>query len=348
MTTQTTPGSKALRLYPPPPPDFDPFTATVADLKKHGLPLRPDPYTQPAMAALWDRQARRYRSFDHLEPQPNVAKAAETAVTPFILPLDPIETCGFSLLTTGATIGALFVTWTVPDLQYSPSPIGAPNQFHTFVGLGFLDLHVMMTVDSAQNITSVLWAEAVGDINLPVRPGDELSASLCLETNPRGTAAYFLANETTGQTMNFARRRRRSQRESGPAPRLQPARPVRRRLFRRHQHLHVEWSNVAHLGQRRHHGQRKRLHSRDPRRAHRLRIQGGVRSILIGTADDRSAVQRARGPGSVTRSRRAGRLIVRRVDHRRSRSPRPRPGARRPRLEGPGVPPRRERAWPCG
>jgi hypothetical protein len=204
MTTQTTPGSKALRLYPPPPPDFDPFTATVADLKKHGLPLRPDPYTQPAMAALWDRQARRYRSFDHLEPQPNVAKAAETAVTPFILPLDPIETCGFSLLTTGATIGALFVTWTVPDLQYSPSPIGAPNQFHTFVGLGFLDLHVMMTVDSAQNITSVLWAEAVGDINLPVRPGDELSASLCLETNPRGTAAYFLANETTGQTMNFA------------------------------------------------------------------------------------------------------------------------------------------------
>jgi Peptidase A4 family len=204
MTTQTTPGSKALRLYPPPPPDFDPFTATVADLKKHGLPLRPDPYTQPAMAALWDRQARRYRSFDHLEPQPNVAKAAETAVTPFILPLDPIETCGFSLLTSGATIGALFVTWTVPDLQYSSSPIGAPNQFHTFVGLGFLDLHVMMTVDSAQNITSVLWAEAVGDINLPVRPGDELSASLCLETNPRGTAAYFLANETTGQTMNFA------------------------------------------------------------------------------------------------------------------------------------------------
>ena len=94
--------------------------------------------------------------------------------------------------------------WTIPDLQYSASPIGAPNQFHTFVGLGFLDLHVTMTVDSAQNVTSVLWAEGVGDINLPVRPGDQMSVSLCLETNPRGTAAYFLANETTGQTMNFA------------------------------------------------------------------------------------------------------------------------------------------------
>lgn len=202
--TQNTSGGKALRRYPPPPKDFDPFVATVEELRKHGLPLRPDSHTQPSMAALWDRQARRYRSFDHLEPEPDIATAATRAATPFILPLDPVETCGFSLLTTGATIGALFITWTVPDLQYSPSPIGAPNQFHTFVGLGFVDLHVIMTVDSAENVTSTLWAEGVGDINLPVRPGDVISASLCLETNPQGTAAYFLANETTGQTMNFA------------------------------------------------------------------------------------------------------------------------------------------------
>ncbi|MFZ0091073.1 MAG: G1 family glutamic endopeptidase [Solirubrobacteraceae bacterium] len=204
MTTQETSGSKALRIYPPPPKDFDPFAATVEDLKKHGLPLRPDPQIQPGLAALWERQARRYRSFDHLKPQPSTATAVNRAVTPFILPLDPSETCGFSLFTTGATIGALFITWTVPDLQYSPSPIGAPNQFHTFVGLGFADLHVMMTVDSAENVTSFLWAEGVGDINLPVRPGDGMSASLCFAGNPQGTVAYFLANETTGQTMNFA------------------------------------------------------------------------------------------------------------------------------------------------
>jgi hypothetical protein len=204
MATQKTPKSKAPRLYPPAPKGFDPLTATVEDLKRHGLPLRPDPHTQPGLAALWERQARRYRGYRHLEPRLDTATAAKEAL-PVLSPLglEPLESCGYNLLSTGATFGALFLTWTVPNLEYSPSPIGAPNQFHTFVGLGFLDVHVEMTVDSAENVTSHIWAQGVGDINLPVKPGDVISGSLCLETNPQGTAAYFLANETTGQAMNF-------------------------------------------------------------------------------------------------------------------------------------------------
>jgi Peptidase A4 family len=213
MTTVETFGRKPLRLYPAPPKDFDPFAATVQDLRRHGLPLRPDPEAQPSLAALWERQARRYRSFDHLEPRPDTTTAAKQAGAPLGV-LDPIETCGYIAESTGATIGILFLTWTVPDLHYNPSPTGAPNQFHTTVGLGtanahsdkapgFLDVHVEMTVDSAENVTSYLWAQGVGDVNLPVKPGDVISGSLCLEDNPQGTAAYFLANETTGQTMNF-------------------------------------------------------------------------------------------------------------------------------------------------
>jgi Peptidase A4 family len=213
MTTLETSGSKALRRYPPPPKDFDPFTATVEDMKKHGLPLRPDPDAQPSLAALWERQAQRYRSFDHLEPRPDTATAAKNALAPLGV-LDPIETCGYIAETTGATIGVLFLTWTVPDLNYNASPIGAPNQLHTTVGLGtanarsdrapgFLDVHVEMTVDSGDNVTAGMWAQGVGNINLPVEPGDLISGSLCLEANPQGTAAYFLANETSGQTMNF-------------------------------------------------------------------------------------------------------------------------------------------------
>ena len=58
-------------------------------------------------------------------------------------------------------------------------------------------------MDSAQHITCGLWAQDVGTINLPVSPGNVVSGSLCLDTKPPGTAHYFLANQTTGQTINF-------------------------------------------------------------------------------------------------------------------------------------------------
>jgi hypothetical protein len=204
MTGTRTAEIKKLRLHPAPPKNFDPFTATKQDLLRHGVPLRPDSHAQPGLAALWDRLATRYRSFEHLEPKPDTTTAGKKAVNtsaPFFGP-DPTESCGYQLLS-AAPITSLFVTFTVPDLQYASSELGI-DYFHTFVGLGFLDLHVEMTVNPAQNVTCQLWAEGIGYINLPVRPGDVISASLCLEINEAGTAAYFLANETTGQTISFS------------------------------------------------------------------------------------------------------------------------------------------------
>jgi hypothetical protein len=215
MTGQETSGRNEVRLCPRPPEDFNPFTATEKDLKRHGLPLRPDPQTQPGMAALWERKARRYRNFEHLEPQFEPATATKTAVTQVAPPsgsfyLSPYESCGYELDISGAPFTALFLTWTVPDLKYTPNPpVGPdPNLFRTFATLtsvqGGLDVHVNMTVDSSNTVTSQLWAEFVGNINLPVRPGDVISGSLCLDTQPPGRANYFFANETTGQTMSFA------------------------------------------------------------------------------------------------------------------------------------------------
>ena len=196
--------SKKPRLHPAPPKNFDPFSATRQDMLRHGVPLRPDSHAQPGLATLWDRLATRYRSFEHLEPKPDTTTAGKKAIVanvPLLRP-DPTESCGYQLFSS-APITSLFVTWTVPDLQYTSSELGT-DYFHTFVGLGFLDLHVEMTVNSAENVTCQVWAEAIGNINLPVRPGDVISASLCLETNEAGTAAYFLANETTGQTISFS------------------------------------------------------------------------------------------------------------------------------------------------
>jgi Peptidase A4 family len=207
MPGQETSGRTRLRVCPPPPAGFDPFAASKVDLARHGLPLRPDAQTQPDLAALWDRLADRYRDFEHLESRPSTGtagtKAAQRALAPRLLPLDPQESCGYSLSgSQAAPFTALFATWTVPDLRYSNDPYG-PDYFRTFVSLGFLDLHTEMSVDSAQHITCGLWAEGVGTINLPVGPGDVVSGSLCLDTKPPGTAHYFLANQTTGQTINF-------------------------------------------------------------------------------------------------------------------------------------------------
>jgi hypothetical protein len=199
MTT-TPHGARGRKLLAP-PRDFDALSARKTDLERYGLPQRPDPHTQPGLAALWEKQARRYRTFDHLRAD---ARAPETAegFEPQAFGLSPLETCGYSLSSVGAPFTSLFITWTVPNLRHRPAQF-EPNHFRTFVGLGFLDVHVEMTVGPAENVTSRITALGV-QVDLPVEPGDVVSASMCLGTTPPARATYVLANETRSQTMNFS------------------------------------------------------------------------------------------------------------------------------------------------
>jgi Peptidase A4 family len=189
-----------VRVFPPPPKGFDALAASKTELARHGLPPRPDPRTQSGPAALWEKIARRYKDFDHLEPKLLAPDKPREAVAAGFLP--ELVSCGFEL-GFPAPITILSGTWTVPDLNHSPTPEQFPNHLHTFFGLGFLDVHVEMTVDVAQNVTSLIRIHTGAQVALPVRPGDAISATLCLQTDAAGTAAYFLANETTSQTVNF-------------------------------------------------------------------------------------------------------------------------------------------------
>jgi hypothetical protein len=194
-------GMKGVRVFPPAPKGFDALAASKTDLARHGLPQRPDPRTQPGPAALWEQRARRYQGFEHLEPELLPAdKPTEPVAAGFGLP--PLVSSGFEL-SFPAPIVMLSGTWTVPNLNHSPTPGGFPNHLHTFFGLGFLDVHVEMTVDAAKNVTALIRIHTGAQVALPVRPGDAISATLCLQTNPAGTAFYGLANETTSQTVNF-------------------------------------------------------------------------------------------------------------------------------------------------
>ena len=190
-----------VRLFPPPPKGFEALAATKRDLVRHGIPQRPDSRTQPAIAALWERLARRYKGFEHLKPELRPAVKTTPAV-PALFGLSQLESCGFELFNSTGPITIFSGTWTIPNLNYT-SNAGLPDHLHTFFGLGFLDLHVVMTVDINQNVTSEIRIHTGESLNLPVSPGDAISATLCLQTNSAGTAFYGLANETTSQTVNL-------------------------------------------------------------------------------------------------------------------------------------------------
>ncbi len=200
MAKGSRPKTDGLKVFSPPSVGFDALTATKRTLARHGLPERPDPRTQPGLAALWERTARRYRGFEHLAAE-LVADEHPPLATAAAFALAPIESAGFELFSR-APITVFAGTWTVPNLTFRAGGIG-PNKFRTFFGLGFLDVHVEMTVDSAQNVTSLIRIHTGAQLALPVRPGDAISAILCLQTNSAGTGTYYLANETTSRTVNL-------------------------------------------------------------------------------------------------------------------------------------------------
>lgn len=206
MAGKEVPGIRGARVFPPPSKDFDALAATKTDLERHGLPQRPDPRRQPELAALWEQRMHHYQGFEHLEPKLLPAdQPAEPTAAGF--GLDPLASCGYELVSHIGPIVALTGIWTIPNLNHSPTVgfpnLDFPNHFHTFLGLGFLDLHVQMTIDAAQKITAEITVFPGPQVALPVHPGDTISATMCLQTNPAGTANFGIANETTAETMNF-------------------------------------------------------------------------------------------------------------------------------------------------
>jgi Peptidase A4 family len=195
-------GTKRLRLFPPIPKGFEAEKATNKDLRRYGIPLRPDPSREPGLTALWDQHVRRYRDFEHLQA---TTTSADPAIEPRVsaLALFPREACGYELTSFNAPFTVFSGRWTIPNLHHGPTPPGLVF-FRTFFGLGFLDAHVEMTVDSAQKVTALIRIHTGAQLNLTVRPGDTINATLCLQTNTAGTASYFLANETTAQTVNLS------------------------------------------------------------------------------------------------------------------------------------------------
>jgi hypothetical protein len=55
--------SGSVRTHPAPPKGFDPRTATPRELRRYGLPQRPDSALNPKLAARWDEVFSRKMTF---------------------------------------------------------------------------------------------------------------------------------------------------------------------------------------------------------------------------------------------------------------------------------------------
>jgi hypothetical protein len=192
------------RVFPRPGAGFDPLTADHAELARHGLPPRPSPDAGAGLSQLWEQRARRYRGFTHLpvtggsfDAPTSVATAARAGT------LSPDVHCGYTLTTTAADpFLTLAASWTVPHAVLPTGFHGAVD-FHTFVGLGDLDVHVLMRVTGQDLRAWVQLPNTPAVPNLTVVAGDVISVVLCLRTQPSYLETYLLANETTGQLMNL-------------------------------------------------------------------------------------------------------------------------------------------------
>lgn len=190
------------RTFSSPSSGFSPFAADPEQLAAYGLPPRPDMRTRPHLAVLWDSCVRRYVGLEHVVPELRAPEGA-TGVGP--ASLSPVENCGYSLGSADPFV-ALFLHWTVPHLVYTPAPLGR-NHFHTFAGLGFMaDVHVDMTVDAAGSVSSVVTVGGVAIQNLPVTPGETMSAVMCVNLQDSAPSRVFVgvANETRGRTVNLS------------------------------------------------------------------------------------------------------------------------------------------------
>jgi len=203
--------------FQPPPAGFDPRTAPARALALHGFPRRPDPATEPLLAALWQRAFRR-------APKLHMTKA-ELALDPIMTERDPMKhlkadfsPSGWASITvTTASLGynpyqpanTVFAEWVVPTIF---PVMGDPSTALTvgfWVGLDGSDpnSYELLQAGTAATITGNnvnywVWTEwftseyktpAVQVTNFAIQPGDLVSCLVCapLSGQTQGSASFL-------------------------------------------------------------------------------------------------------------------------------------------------------------
>jgi hypothetical protein len=204
--------SGSVRTHPLPPTGFDPRTASARDLRRYGLPPRPDPAIYPQLAARWDEIFSRkityitptFRPLEELLPG---IKRRDRPRQDLVTVTNPTWSGAVVHATGSQTFTWVLGQWNVPDL--APAAGGGSQYTFAFIGIdGNTDVTQIGTVQWVSGASKSCYAvyewypnSWSALTNLPVNFGDTMIGLICLDSP---TEAFFsLLNTTSGIHAGF-------------------------------------------------------------------------------------------------------------------------------------------------
>jgi Peptidase A4 family len=214
-------GGGRIRTHPLPPGGFDPRAASPLELRRYGLPQRPDPAVGPELAARWDEVFSRKLSYitpvfqQAEELVPGVSRADRPR--PDANGTNGTWSGAVAHAPAGETFEWVFGTWNVPDVE--PGGQGPGSWYAaTWIGIdGVVDVTQIGTMQVASKAargrptrSCFAWYEWwsasapspwVAIANFPVSFGDTISGLICLVSPTE--ANFSMVNMTTGVHVGF-------------------------------------------------------------------------------------------------------------------------------------------------
>jgi Peptidase A4 family len=210
--------STRVRTHPLPSARFDPRSASPVELRRYGLPQRPDASIRPGLAALWDEVFS--HKLTHITPTFQPVEALLPGIAPrgpLRLELTTVTNPSWSGCVVHAPSGQTFTwvlgQWNVPDVQ---PPTTGRGKWYSFAWIGIDGISDVTQIGTIQYVSrdghghiskkcyAVLewWPNTWTVIhNFPVNFGDTVIGLICMESTTDAWAN--LVNVTMGAHISF-------------------------------------------------------------------------------------------------------------------------------------------------
>jgi hypothetical protein len=208
----------SVRNHPLPPKGFDPRIAPARELRRYGLPQRPDPAVRPQLAARWDEIFSRKLTyitptFHPLEELLPGVKRRGRPRRDLATVTNPTWSGAVVHATGKQTFTWVLGQWNVPDMAPGGGGKGSQVSF-AFIGIdGNTDVTQIGTIQSVSTGTNGAISKSCYAVyewypnswsaitNLPVNFGDTMIGLICLDSPTE--AIFSLVNVTSGTHAGF-------------------------------------------------------------------------------------------------------------------------------------------------